>query len=102
MDRCAWVVESSSLYESADKKKTHLCELTDREIWLQKPAEGAEPVFAAYDLAGRSLGDVRIAGLEGGVEHMVLHEELLLTFAECEDGTGAIARQTFRLYRLGI
>jgi hypothetical protein len=33
---------------------------------------------------------------------MVLHEGLLLTFADREDGTGAIARQTFRLYRLGI
>lgn len=80
----------------------HLWAFADREIWLQKPAEGAEPVFAAYDLAGCSLGDVRIAGIDGGVEHMVLHEGLLLTFAECEDGTGAIARQAFRLYRLGI
>jgi len=71
----------------------------DSEIWLQKPGE-PRPLFATYDLEGKSLGDLRITGLEGRTDKMVLHEGMLMTFEEVEDSSGGVVSQTFRLYRL--
>ncbi len=78
----------------------HLFTVANNEIWLQKPGRDGDPVFAAFDISGQSLGEIRLTGITGGTENMVLFQDLLLTFEELEDGEGGALKQTFRLYRL--
>jgi hypothetical protein len=78
----------------------HLFCFDNREIWLQKRTQERGPVFAAYDIHGVSLGQVRIDGIEGDYENMALYGNTLLTFDETEDGVGGVHSQVFRVYRL--
>jgi len=78
----------------------HIFAFDETEVWLQKPSESHFPCFVAYSVDGVHLGDVLIRGIEGSTESMVMHDGLLMTFEEVEDGTGGITDQTFRLYRI--